>query len=77
MTTDFQERIDQHLGYVRNNIKTRATGAHLNLAGQGMKKMKFTILEQVRSNDPLYAREREKLLRRKFNTFCCGINKEP
>ena len=77
MTADFRDRIYQHLGYVRNNIKTRTTGAHFNLPGHGMKNMKFTILEQVRSNDPLYAREREKLLIRKFNTFYCGINKEP
>ena len=77
MTTDFRDRIYQHLGYVRNNIKTRATGAHFNLAGHGMKNMKFTILEQVRSNDLLYAREREKLFIRKFFTFYCGINKEP
>ena len=69
MTTDFRDRIYQHLGYVRNNIQARATGAHFNLAGHGMKNMKFTILEQVRSNDPLYAREPEKLLIRKFNTF--------
>ena len=48
MTTDFRDRIYQHLVYVRNNIKARATGAHFNLAGHGMKNMKFTILEQVR-----------------------------
>ena len=77
MKTDFRERIYQHVGYVRNNIKARATGAHFNLPGHGMRNMKFTILEQVRSNDPLYAREREKSLIRKFNTFYCGINKEP
>jgi hypothetical protein len=53
MTADFRDRIYQHLGYVRNNIKTRTTGAHFNLPGHGMKNMKFTILEQVRSNDPL------------------------
>ena len=36
--------------------------------------MKFAVLEQVKSADPLYAREREKLLIRKFDS---GINKEP
>ena len=34
-------------------------------------------LEQVKSNDPLYARERERLLIRTFNTFYCELNKEP
>ena len=77
MATDFRERIYQHEGYVRNNNKTRATGTHFNLPRHSMRNMKFTIMEQVRSNDPLYAKEREKLLIRKFNTFYCGINKEP
>ena len=45
MTTDFRERIYQHVGYVRNNIKARAPGAHFNLPGYGMNKIKFTIIE--------------------------------
>ena len=39
--------------------------------------MKFTMLEQVKSPDPLYRSEREKLIIRKFNTFYNGIHKEP
>ena len=77
MTKDFRDRVYQHIGYVRNHIKSRTTGAHFNLPGHGMKNMKFTILEKVKSNDPLYARERERLLIRKSNTFLCGLNKEP
>ena len=77
MTKHFRERIYQHLGYVRNKDISKATGQHFNLPGHGMKNMKFCILEQVKSQDPLYAREREKLLIRKFNTFHSGINKEP
>ena len=73
MTNDFREGIYQHVGYVRNNIKARATGAHFNLPGHGIRDMKFTILEQVRSINTLYAREQEKSLIRKFNTFHCGI----
>ena len=48
MTTDFRERIYQHVGYVRNNIKARATGAHFNLPGYGMKKIKFTIIRKIK-----------------------------
>ena len=77
MTSDFRERVYQHVGYVRNNVTSRATGEHFNLPGHGMNNMKFTILEQVTSTDPLYAREREKVLIRKFNTYHSGINKEP
>ena len=57
--------------------KYRATGEHSNRPGHGVENMKFTVLEKVKSSDPLYGREREKLLIRKFNTFYCGINEEP
>ena len=72
-----RERIYQHIGYVRNKVKNRATGEHFTLPGHSDHNMRFTILENVKSRDPLYAREREKLLIRKFNTFHEGINKEP
>ena len=74
---EFRERIFQHIGYVRNKQINKATGEHFNLPGHSMHNMKFTMLEQVMSSDPLYGREREKLLIRKFNTFYKGINKEP
>ena len=45
--------------------------------GHNIHSLKFTILEQIMSRDPLYGREREKLLIRKFNSFYNGINKEP
>ena len=74
---EFRERIYQHIGYVRNKQVNKATGEHFNLPGHSMHNMKFTMLEQVKSPDPLYGREREKLLIRKFNTFYNGINKDP
>ena len=77
MTQDLRDRIYQHVGYARNKTLSQATGEHFNLPGHNMHNMKFTVLEQVKSNDPLYAREREKLLIRKFNSFHDGINKEP
>ena len=52
---------------MKNKDKSNATGQHFNLPGHGMKNMKFCILEQVKSHDPLYAIDREKLLFRKFN----------
>ena len=74
---EFRDRIYQHIGYVRNKQTSKATGEHFNLPGHRSHHMKFTILEKVKSLDPLYGREREKLLIRKFNTFYNGINKEP
>ena len=76
-TKEFRERMCQHLGYVRNKTLSKATGEHFNLPGHDKNNMKFTILEKVRSADPLYGREREKYHIRKFNTFYAGINREP
>ena len=58
----------QHIGYVRIKVLTKATGEHFNLPGHDKSNMKFTILEKVRSTDPLYGREREKLHIRKSST---------
>ena len=73
----FRERIFQHIGYVRNKQLHKSTGEHFNLPGHNSSNMKFTVIEAVKSTDPLYGREREKLLIRKFNTFYNGINREP
>ena len=61
---------------LRNKVTSRATGEEFNMPGHTINNMKFIVLEQVKSLDPLYARKREKLLR-KFNTFHRGINKKP
>ena len=74
---EYCERMFQHIGYVRNKETQKAKGEHFNLPGHGMHNMKFSILEKVKSSDPLYGREREKLLIRKFNTYHKGINREP
>ena len=74
---EFRERMCQHIGYVRNKVLSKATGQHFNLPGHSKNDMKFTIIEKVRSSDPLYGREREKLHIRRFNSFYGGINREP
>ena len=73
----FRERIYEHIGYVRTRKLDKTTGAHFNKPGHSTSNMKFTVLEKVKSLDPLYGREREKLLIRKFNTFYRGLNKTP
>ena len=70
------ELIYQHVGYMENKILSRATGEHFNLPGHETHQIKFSIIEQVKSSDPLYGREREKLMIRKFNSCYCVINKE-
>ena len=56
-TQTFTERMCQHLGYIRNKTLNQAIGAHYNLPGHSKNYMKFTIIEAVRSHDPLYGRE--------------------
>ena len=72
---NFRERLYEHLGYVRNKVLSKATGTHFNLPGHRMADMKFTLVEKVKSKDPLYGREREKFHIKKFNTFYGGINR--
>ena len=52
-------------------------GKHFNLAGHSKTDMLFTIIEKVRSVDPLYGREQEKVHKRKFKKFYNGLNREP
>lgn len=62
---------------VRNNDRSQPIGEHFNLAGHSKNDMKFTFIEKVRSVDPLYGREHEKVHIWRFYTFYNGLNKEP
>ena len=57
------------------NEKKHATGEQFNLAGHSLANMKFTILEKVRSKDPLYRKEREACHIKKIYTYHKGINR--
>ena len=72
-----KDRISEHIGYIRTRNKTQATGYHFNLAGHSLADMKVTALEIVNSTDPMYRKERESYLIRKFNTFYKGMNRLP
>ena len=73
----FKERVKEHLGYARNFKLNQPSGYHFNLPGHSVHNMKFSILEKVQSNDPLYRKEREKYFIEKFNTYHSGLNKKP
>ena len=62
---------NKHVGYVSNKQVKRANGEPFNRPGHGLENIKFTVFKKVKSSDPLYGREREKLLIRKFNIFYC------
>ena len=72
-----KDRISEHIGYIRNRKYNQATGHHFNLPGHSLDDMKVIALEQVRSRDPLYRKERESYLIRKFNTYYKGMNRLP
>ena len=51
----------QHLGYVKNKVLGKATGQHFDLPEHNKNDMKFPIIKNRRSSDPLCGREDEKL----------------
>ena len=53
-----------------------ATCKYFNLPGHSHTDMKFSIIEQVKSLDPIYAREREKRHIKIFKTYHMEINKQ-
>ena len=71
-----KHRVADHRGYISNQVTSRATGAHWNLPGHSLAHMKVTILEQSKSRDEDYLRERDKYFIRKFDTMNSGINRE-
>ena len=71
------ERIKEHIGYAKNNMNNKTTGKHFNLPGHSWINMKFTVIEQVKTNDRTYREEREKHFINLFNSFYDGINMMP
>ena len=70
------ERLSQHRGYITRKTQD-ATGRHFNLPGHTLANMNITIIERVKSNDPIYRKEREKYHIRKFNSYHKGMNGSP
>ena len=73
----FHERLNEHRGYINRKDTRYATGEHFNQPGHSLHNMKGTILEKVKSNDPLYRKEREKYFIQKFNSYHKGMNRSP
>ena len=72
-----KKRFDEHRGYVKNKIMSKATGSHFNKPGHNESNMSITVLEKVKKKDIFYRKERESYLIRKFNTYYQGMNKQP
>ena len=74
---NFKERVKEHIGYTRTKKLNQPSGYHFNLPGHSIHNMKFTIVEKVKSSDPIYRKEREKDFINKFDTFHSGMNRKP
>ena len=71
-----RNRLSEHRGYVNNQLVSVSTGEHFNLPGHSLANMKITIIEQVKKNDIMYKKEREKYFINKFNSYYQGLNRE-
>ena len=71
-----KNKLADHGGYIRNQVISRATGAHFNLPGHSLAELQVTILEQTKFNDEENRKEREKYHIRKFDTYNDGISLE-
>ena len=69
-------RLAEHRGYIVNHMVDKPTGAHFTSPGHSLSDMKVIILEQVKIQDPLYRKERERYFINKFNTYYQGMNRQ-
>ena len=72
-----KNRISEHIGYIKTNKISEATGEHFNLPGHTLSDLKVTIIEKVKIQDSLYRKERESYNIRRFNSYYKGMNKKP
>ena len=70
-----RERTKQHIGYIRNKMMEKTTGEHFNSYGHSLSDMKVTVLEKIRSSDPMMRKQKEKEFILKFNTIHKGLNR--
>ena len=72
---ELKTRIQEHLGYVRNERIIKATGEHFNLDGHFIHDMKVKVLEKLYKTDRATREIREKMYIQDFHTELEGINK--
>ena len=76
-TIHLKRRIMEHVGYVKSEMLSKATGSHFNLPGHNVSHLWVTVLEKVKKNDTIYRKEREHFFIKKFDTFRNGMNRTP
>jgi hypothetical protein len=71
-----RNRLAEHRGYIVNRHIDKATGAHFTSPGHSVSNLTITILEQVKYNNELYRKERERYFINKLNTYHGGLNRQ-
>ena len=68
-------RTQEHLGYIRNEIFSQATGDHFNSDGHFIYDFRITILEKLHKPDKATREVRESMFIQNFHSEISGINK--
>ena len=72
-----KHRISEHIQYIKSNNRNQATGFHFNLPGHSLHDIEVSDIEQPKSSDTEYRKERESYIIRKFNSYYSGMNRMP
>ena len=71
-----QSRFSEHLGHVKNQQISKATGEHFNMKGHQISDMEISIIEKLHNTSDLFRKQREKMFIQKFNTKYRGMNQK-
>ena len=66
----------EHRDYPKRDVLTEPSGDHFTQRGHTVSDLKGQVIEKVWNKDPHILRARESMLKRKFETYRHGLNKE-
>ena len=75
-TTRSDERVREHIGYIRNLHTNQPTGEHFNIPGHELYHLKVSVLEKVWNLRRSLLEVRESKYIRDFMTELRGINRK-
>ena len=75
-TRSLNERVREHIGYIRNLHTNQPTGEHFNLSGHELYHLKVRVLEKVWDHGRSLLEVRESKYIRDFMTELRGMNRK-
>ena len=72
----FKQRMQEHLGYIRNKKMTEPTGKHFNQPGHNISMFSCSILEKCQIGSKTYRETKEEHFIKLFQTKFKGMNKK-